>query len=213
MNGTVRRLPVKGADRSIELIEIDGIFYLEAQGDDTLIRTKRKKPYKSVQRLGDLAKKLPAPAFVRCHREFIVNLNRVRMITPRASRDYDLRLDPPVNRRIPIARNRLEEIRKILGVLWKGGHSMFLFSRYFSLSQPHHIFITIFIKLSGWGRPMYITPNRPYTKLRQWFKTYTDSPVARIKHPCVPLFVNTCGSRPVALGNVLKRMVWRKGRW
>jgi DNA-binding LytR/AlgR family response regulator len=117
MNGTVRRLPVKGVDGSIELIEIDGIFYLEAQGEDTLIRTKRKKPYKSVQRLGDLAKKLPAPAFVRCHREYIVNLNRVRVITLRASRDYDLRLDPPVNRRIPIARNRLEKIRKILGVL------------------------------------------------------------------------------------------------
>jgi DNA-binding LytR/AlgR family response regulator len=116
MSGTVKRLPVKGVDGSIELIEIDGIFYLEAQGDDTLIRTKRKKPYKSVQRLGDLAKKLPEPAFVRCHREYIVNLNRVRVITPRASRDYDLRLDPPVNRRIPIARNHLEEIRKILGV-------------------------------------------------------------------------------------------------
>jgi DNA-binding LytR/AlgR family response regulator len=116
MNGTVKRLPVKGADGSIELIEIDGIFYLEAQGDDTLIRTKRKKQYKSVQRLGNLAKKLPAPAFVRCHREFIVNLNRVRLLAQRASRDYDLQLDPPVNRRIPIARDRLEQIRRILGI-------------------------------------------------------------------------------------------------
>jgi len=43
-------------------------------------------------------------------------LNRVRVLTPRDSRDYDLQLDPPVNRRIPIARNRLEEIRKILGL-------------------------------------------------------------------------------------------------
>jgi hypothetical protein len=43
-------------------------------------------------------------------------LNRVRSLTPRKSRDYDLRLDPPVNRRIPIARDRLDEIRKILGL-------------------------------------------------------------------------------------------------
>jgi two-component system, LytTR family, response regulator len=119
MNGVVRRLPVKGGDGSIELIEIDGIFYLEARGDDTLVRTRRKKPYKSVQRIGELDQKLPAPAFVRCHREYIVNLNRVRSITPRDpdKRDYDLRLDPPVNRRIPIARDRLKEIRKILGVV------------------------------------------------------------------------------------------------
>ena len=115
MNGIMRRLPIKGADGSIDLIEIDGIFYLEAQGENTIIRTKRKKTYKSVQRLGEMAKKLPAPAFVRCHREYIVNLNRVRSLTPRNSRDYDLRLDPPVNRRIPIARDRLEKIRNVLG--------------------------------------------------------------------------------------------------
>jgi DNA-binding LytR/AlgR family response regulator len=94
MDGVVRRLPVKRADGSIDLIEIDGIFYLEAQGEVTLIRTKRKKPYKSIRRLGELAKKLPAPAFVRCHREYIVNLNRGRMLIPRKSKDYDLRLDP-----------------------------------------------------------------------------------------------------------------------
>jgi DNA-binding LytR/AlgR family response regulator len=84
---------VKYDDGSIDLIEIDGIFYLEAQGENTLIRTRRKKPYKSVQRLGELEKKLPAPAFVRCHREYIVNLNRVRFLVPRKSKDYDLRLE------------------------------------------------------------------------------------------------------------------------
>jgi DNA-binding LytR/AlgR family response regulator len=110
----VRRLGVKGKEGSIELIEMESIFYLEAKGHDTLIRTRRKKPYHSIQRLGELAKRLPAPAFVRCHREYIINLNRVRMLTPRKSKDYDLRLDPPVNRRIPIARNRLANIRKIL---------------------------------------------------------------------------------------------------
>jgi DNA-binding LytR/AlgR family response regulator len=114
VDGVVRRLPVKGKDGSIELIEIEGIFYLEAKGHDTLIRTRRKKPYHSVQRLGELAKRLPTPAFVRCHREYIINLNRVRSLTRRNSKDYDFRLDPPVNRRIPIARNRLDNIRKIL---------------------------------------------------------------------------------------------------
>jgi DNA-binding LytR/AlgR family response regulator len=112
----MRKLPVKNADGSIDLIEIDAIFYLEAQQGDTLIRTRRQKPYRCVQRLHELAKKLPAPVFIHCHREFIVNLNRVRAITPRSSRDWDLRLDPPVNRRIPIARKRLDKIHKILDI-------------------------------------------------------------------------------------------------
>jgi hypothetical protein len=50
MDGVVRRLPLKYENGSIDLIEIDGIFYLEAQGEKTLINTRRKKPYQSVQR-------------------------------------------------------------------------------------------------------------------------------------------------------------------
>ena len=41
MDGIIRRLPVKYANGSIDLIEIDGIFYLEAQGENTLIHTKQ----------------------------------------------------------------------------------------------------------------------------------------------------------------------------
>jgi two-component system response regulator LytT len=111
----LERLPVKNANGSIDLIEIDSIFFLEAKEGDTLIRTKRKKPYRSVQRLHELAPKLPSPPFVQCHREYIVNLNRVCSITPRKTQDYDFRLDPPVNKRIPISRKRLDQIHKILG--------------------------------------------------------------------------------------------------
>jgi len=39
-DGVVRRLSVKYEDGSIDLIEIDGIFYLEAKGEKTLIRVK-----------------------------------------------------------------------------------------------------------------------------------------------------------------------------
>jgi hypothetical protein len=43
MDGVIRKLPVKFENGSIDLIEIDGIFYLEARGEKTLIRTRRKK--------------------------------------------------------------------------------------------------------------------------------------------------------------------------
>jgi hypothetical protein len=39
----LQRPPVKGADASIDQIEIDGIFYPQAPGDDTLIRIKRNR--------------------------------------------------------------------------------------------------------------------------------------------------------------------------
>ena len=42
IDGIVRRLPVKRADGSIDLIEIDGIFYLEAQRENTITRKERR---------------------------------------------------------------------------------------------------------------------------------------------------------------------------
>ena len=116
LKGVLSRLPIKSPNGMIELIEIDSIYYLEAKEGDTLIRTKRKKHYHSVERLSVLEKKLPGPPFIRCHREFVVNLNRVRAIVDRSQRDQDLRLDPPVNRRIPIARDRLGNVRRMLGL-------------------------------------------------------------------------------------------------
>ena len=40
-DGIIRKLPLKGKDGWIDLIEIDGIFYLEAKGHATLVRTRR----------------------------------------------------------------------------------------------------------------------------------------------------------------------------
>jgi hypothetical protein len=48
---------VKYEDGSIDLIETDNFSYLEATGKDTLIRTNRKNPCQSVQRIGEAAKK------------------------------------------------------------------------------------------------------------------------------------------------------------
>jgi hypothetical protein len=66
--------------------------------------------------MGDFAKKNSGTALLGCHREQIVNLIWLRVLTPRNSRDDDLNFDLPTNRRISIARDRFEDIRKMLGV-------------------------------------------------------------------------------------------------
>jgi DNA-binding LytR/AlgR family response regulator len=49
--------------------------------------------------------------FLRVHREYAVNLRRVALIRPRPSgRDWELKMEPPVNRVIPIARESLEDL-------------------------------------------------------------------------------------------------------
>ncbi len=49
--------------------------------------------------------------FLRIHRNHMVNLRRLRTIRGRkTSDDWEVKLDPPVNRVLPISRRRLEEV-------------------------------------------------------------------------------------------------------
>jgi two-component system, LytTR family, response regulator len=80
-----------------------------------LVRTARRKLYRSSRRIEDLARSLPTPPLFRCHRSYLVNLDRVRSLE-RAGNDYLLRLDPPVNKVIPVSRRRLAAFRRLMGV-------------------------------------------------------------------------------------------------
>jgi len=54
--------------------------------------------------------------FVRIHREHTVNITHIRLLRLQADgRDWELKLEPPVNSVLPIARDRLASLRAVLG--------------------------------------------------------------------------------------------------
>lgn len=60
---------------------------------------------------GELARALRPHGFVRVHRDYLVNLRRVREIRRRSKgRDWELKLSSPVNRVLPVSRRALKEI-------------------------------------------------------------------------------------------------------
>ena len=63
---------------------------------------------------GVLERRLPSPPFFRCHQSFVVNLRHVRELRSRGGRDHELKLAPPVNKVIPIARSRLAGFRRAI---------------------------------------------------------------------------------------------------
>jgi DNA-binding LytR/AlgR family response regulator len=109
------RLAVETPEGPVLLFDAADIFYLEAEEHDTLVRTARGKPYRSQRRLGELLARLPRPPFFRCHEKYVVNLARVRSIE-KDGRDRQLRLDPPVNKVLPLARGRASALQKVLGI-------------------------------------------------------------------------------------------------
>lgn len=103
-------------DRGLyELVELDDVFHLQADGGDTLVRTRGKRPRRCTERLSQLLKRLPQPPFFACHRSHAINLRRVRTIRLRDAGDWEVKLDPPVNAVIPVSRNREQELFDLLG--------------------------------------------------------------------------------------------------
>ncbi len=112
----LKRFPLKTEPGRILLVEWEQIFYVEAERDDTLIRTSRKKVLRHIEPLDEVGARLPSPPFFRIHRSYLVNLDRVLELRARGDGEYELKLDPPVNRILPVSRQRYPRLRRILGL-------------------------------------------------------------------------------------------------
>ena len=112
---TVLRLPVRAPDGTTRFFDLDDVYYLEAREHDTLVRAARRTTFRSAERLSALASRLPSPPFFRCHNKYVVNLLRVHQLERPQGRDYSLRLEPPVNKVVPLARGRVGAFRKLMG--------------------------------------------------------------------------------------------------
>lgn len=92
-------------------IEADSVFHLEAEGGNTRLRLGGKKVMTDSRPIGDLIAAFAPFGFVRIHRAHAVNPRRVLAIRRRrGSRDWELKLEPPVGRVLPIGRNYLADL-------------------------------------------------------------------------------------------------------
>lgn len=102
-----RRVLLHLADGRRVPLEPDEVFLMEADGDETRVRTRGKRRLRDVRALGEVLARFQG-AFVQIHRSIAVNVDRVDEVRRRPNeRDWELRLEPPVNQVLPIARARL----------------------------------------------------------------------------------------------------------
>ena len=92
-------------------VEPEEVFYLQAVGDTTEIRTRGRRRLSDVRSLGEVFRLFPSGLFVQVHRSYAINSDRVAEVRRRpSSRDWEVKLEPPVNQVLPIARSRLEAL-------------------------------------------------------------------------------------------------------
>ncbi len=91
------------------------IYLLEAEGGETLVRTRHAQPLTDVRQLSELIDAFEPFGFAQIHRRWAVNLRRVREIRPAAEGGWEVKLDPPVNRVLPISRRRISALWERFG--------------------------------------------------------------------------------------------------
>ena len=66
-----------------QAIDPDDIFFIEATGDDTRVRTRASRALRDVRSLGEIEPLLLRHGFLRTHRNYLVNSRRVRQVRRR----------------------------------------------------------------------------------------------------------------------------------
>ncbi len=96
--------------------EPDDVYLLKADRDDTIVRKRGRRTTRDVRQLGQIAAVFSRHGFYRIHDKWCVNLRRVREIRrQRDGRDWEVVMQPPVNRVIPVSRARLPGLLRHFG--------------------------------------------------------------------------------------------------
>jgi DNA-binding LytR/AlgR family response regulator len=112
-DGEFRKLAVRKSGRTI-LLNLDDICFLSAKNKSTYVHTFENQ-YLADLTLKDLERKLLKESFVRIHRSYMVNLNRIKEIM-RQDGDYVVVAADRDETQLPVARRQVKQFREAVGI-------------------------------------------------------------------------------------------------
>ncbi|ATP38881.1 ABC transporter ATP-binding protein [Solibacillus sp. R5-41] len=110
----IEKIPIK-KDEKIILFNPPEIDYIESIEGDVFVYVGGES-FPCTLTLNDLENRLKPFGFFRCHRSYIVNLQKVREIISWTRNSYSLSLQGFAKAEVPISRNKLTELKDIVGI-------------------------------------------------------------------------------------------------
>ncbi|QKY68397.1 response regulator transcription factor [Lentibacillus sp. CBA3610] len=104
------KIPAKVEDKMI-LFDPPEIDYIESQDGKAMI-VINDESYTLDSTLAEIEKKLEVYGFYRCHRSYIVNLQKVREIITWSKNTYSLKIDNKIQSTIPLSRTKIQDIQE-----------------------------------------------------------------------------------------------------
>ena len=110
----LEKIPAKMADKLI-LFDPTEIHYIESKDGVSHLHVN-KESFECTLTLAQLEKRLTPVGFYRCHRSYIVNLQRVREIITWTRDSYSLVLDDQKKSNVPLSKGKYGQLKETLGV-------------------------------------------------------------------------------------------------
>lgn len=108
-------LNIKDGDDTISL-DVDGIYFISRHDRKTIIQT-RDKEYTIRKSLTDLLESLPSDKFMRVHKSYILNLNKIDSLQYNAGGYYRAYVENFGNTYIMVSKNRIQDLKSKLNFI------------------------------------------------------------------------------------------------
>ncbi|MDE0584835.1 MULTISPECIES: LytTR family transcriptional regulator DNA-binding domain-containing protein [Planococcus] len=110
----IQKIPTKKNDKTI-LFNPPEIDYIESINSSAVVHVAGET-YTCALTLAELEDKLQHYGFFRCHRSYIVNLQKVRELITWTKNSYSLRLTTGKDSVVPLSRTKLAELKELLNI-------------------------------------------------------------------------------------------------
>ncbi|WP_444685218.1 LytTR family transcriptional regulator DNA-binding domain-containing protein [Alkalicoccus luteus] len=108
------KIPAKLEDKMV-LFDPPEIDYIESRDSRSYICINNES-YPCAFTLQELEEKLKSFGFFRCHRSYIVNLQKVREVITWTRNSYSLQLANKAKTEVPLSKQKLDELRAVFGL-------------------------------------------------------------------------------------------------
>ncbi len=110
----VNKLPVLKAGKII-LVNYDEIIYATTNaGIVTIVTGEERYEYQGT--LTEIEERTRQSQFVRVHKSYVVNMDKVKEVIPWFKGTYWLKVDHPSNIEIPVSKSQIKTIKELLGL-------------------------------------------------------------------------------------------------
>ncbi|MFW6051030.1 MAG: LytTR family DNA-binding domain-containing protein [Myxococcota bacterium] len=107
---------VRVARERMRVVNVDDVYMLEAHEGDTLVHRRGTPPLRDARQIGEMLEAWPTPPFIQVHRSYAVHpIHVLEVRLRRNGRDWELKLEPPLNTIVPISRGYADDLWAALG--------------------------------------------------------------------------------------------------